>query len=391
MPDPESQFLDALYLGVRDLTEFDHALTLLCGLFDVGSAALIDFDAARPDVSTQAAIGLFSGGGRRALRARIRPSRPGSTRLHEAPVGTAIPTYRLLPEETRRPGVFFGEFFRPLGLEECLGGTLAAANGRFAMIGLHRGPDRAAFDDDDIAKLERLMPHLSRALQLRRSFFALDRRNAALAEACDRLAAGMVGLDEGGRTLFANEAARRMSARDDGLALDRSGRPYAADRAANQRLAELQRDVAAGGSGGFVRVPRPHGEAGLCRDVAPLFRGEGSDAARRRRGTLFVIHDPLHRVPSVPQLVAELFRIPLGSATLLAALAAGEELNALCRARRHLDEHRALPPQDGFRAHRRATPKRAGATGHRRAQGPRRSPRSEWPSRRVGRGRRAPH
>ena len=62
MPDPESLFLDALYLSVRDLTEFDQALTLLCGLFDVGSAALIDFDAARPEVATQAAIGLFSGG-----------------------------------------------------------------------------------------------------------------------------------------------------------------------------------------------------------------------------------------------------------------------------------------------------------------------------------------
>ncbi len=157
-----------------------------------------------------------------ATSPRLDPAPPA---FMKQPVGAAIPTKRLLPEETRRPGVFFAEFFRPLGLEECLGGTLAAANGRFAMIGLHRGPDRAAFDDDDIAKLERLMPHLSRALQLRRVFVALDRRNSALAEACDRLAAGMVGLDEAGRTLFANDAARRMSARDDGLALDRSGRP----------------------------------------------------------------------------------------------------------------------------------------------------------------------
>jgi hypothetical protein len=195
------------------------------------------------------------------------------------------------------------------------------------MVGLHRSPDRAAFDDDDIAKLERLMPHLARALQVRRSFVALDRRNAALAEACDRLAAGMIGLDEEGRSLFANDAVRRMSARDDGLALDRSGRPYAADRAANQRLAELQRDVASGGSGGLVRVPRPHGEPAYVVIVAPLFLGEGLDRGRRRRGTLFVIHDPLHRAPTVPQLVAELFMIPLGSATLLAALAAGEELN----------------------------------------------------------------
>jgi hypothetical protein len=229
---------------------------------------------------------------------------PAPPAFMKRPPGTAIPTYRLLPEEKRRPGVFFSEFFRPLGLEECLGGTLASANGCFAMVGLHRGPDRVAFDDDDIAKLERLMPHLSRALQLRRSFFALDRRASALDEACDRLAAGMVGLDEGGDSLFANAAARRMSVRDDGLALDRSGRLFAADRAANQRLAELERDVAGGGPGGLVRVKRPKDDPAYVVIVAPLFRGEGLDGGRRRRGTLFVIHDPLHRTPTVPQLVA---------------------------------------------------------------------------------------
>jgi hypothetical protein len=48
MSDAESQFLDALYLWVRDLAEFDHALTLLCGLFEVNSATLID---SRPETS----------------------------------------------------------------------------------------------------------------------------------------------------------------------------------------------------------------------------------------------------------------------------------------------------------------------------------------------------
>lgn len=195
------------------------------------------------------------------------------------------------------------------------------------MVGLHRAPDRKAFDDEDIAKLERLMPHLSRALQLRRSFLTLDRRDTALAEACDRLAAGFIGLDDGGRTLFANAAARRLSARSDGIALDRDGRVYAVDRAANQRLAELARDVVSGGPGGVVRVPRPQGRAPYVIMVAPLNLEPGVDGGRRRsRGTLFVIHDPLSLSPPVPQLVAEMFGLPLGSATMLAALAAGVEL-----------------------------------------------------------------
>src|SRR5581483_8951446 len=169
MTDEEERFLDALYLGVRDGSAFDQALELLCGLFDVASAALIDFDAARPDVSAQAAVGLFSGDTVRRYERDFAALDPAPPAFMTRPAGTAIPTYRMLPEETKRPGVFFSEFFRPVGLEECLGGTLATTNGRFAMVGLHRAPDRVAFDDSDIAKLESLMPHLSRALQLRRA------------------------------------------------------------------------------------------------------------------------------------------------------------------------------------------------------------------------------
>jgi DNA-binding CsgD family transcriptional regulator len=327
MPDDEGQFLDALYLGVRDGAEFDQALDLLCAMFDVASATLIDFDAARPDVSAQATVGLFSPEVARRYERDFAAIDPAPPAFMARPPGTAIPTYRLLPEETKRPGVFFSEFFRPLGLEECLGGTLATTNGRFAMVGLQRTPDRAAFDDEDIAKLERLMPHLSRALQLRRSFLALDRRGTALAEVCDRLAAGVIGLDEQGRTLFANAAARRLSAQNDGIALDRDGRVYAVDRAANQRLAELARDVVSGGAGGIVRVPRSSHGAPLVVMVAPLSRSEGLEAGRpRRHGTLFVVHDPARRPRLAAEHLAEMFNLPPGSAAMLAAMAGGEEL-----------------------------------------------------------------
>lgn len=326
MRDAESQFLDTLYLGVRDGEDFEDALHQLCKMFGVASGTLLDFDAARPEVTTHAAVGLFSGDVVDLYQREFASIDPAPPAFMTRPPGTAIQTYRLLQDEVERPGVFFAEFFRPLGLEECLGGTLAVRDGRFAMVGLHRSPDRAAFDDGDVARLERLMPHLSRALQLRRSFVALDRRNVALAEACDRLAAGMVGIDDTGRTIFANAAAARMAAQDDGIALDRLGRPFAIDRAANQRLAELARDVVAGGSGGVVRVPRPDGKAAYVLIVAPLFLDEGLDGGRRRRGTLFVIHNPLHRQPPPSQLIAQLFGLPPGSATMLAALATGEEL-----------------------------------------------------------------
>jgi hypothetical protein len=329
MQDRETQFLDALYLGVRDRAGFDQALNLLCALFDVPSAALLDFDAARPDVSALAFTGVFSGEAVERYERDFAAIGPAPPAFMKRPAGTAISTTRMLPDEYRKPGAFFCEFFRPLGLEECLGGTLASSNGNFAMVGLHRAPDRKAFDDDDIARLEALMPHLSRALQLRRSFLKLERKGGALAEICDRLAAGVVALGEDGKGLFANAAAQAMSLADDGLAIDRQGRPFAADRTANKRLAELEADVRAGGAGGVVHVRRPSGRSAYVLIVAPLFLdAEVAGGKRRPRGTLFVIHDPLAQPPSMPKLIAAMFNLPRGTANLVAAIANGEELTA---------------------------------------------------------------
>jgi PAS domain-containing protein len=329
MQERETRFLDALYLGVRDRHEFDVSLNMLCGLFDVPSAALLDFDAARPEVAAQATFGAFSGAALQRYERDFAMIDPAPPAFISRPAGTAIPTYRLLPEEKRKPGVFFSEYFRPLGLEECLGGTIASAQGRFAMVGLHRTPDRKPFDDADIAKLEALMPHLARALQLRRSFLSLERTAGALSEVSDRLAAGVVTLDEQGRGISVNAAARKMAAANDGFSINRNGRPLALDRAANNRLSGLESDVRSGGAGGIARVPRSAGKPPYAIMVAPFFIDQVLDEAKSRpRGVIFVIHDPQVQPQPVAQTIGALFGLPPATANLVAAIAAHEDLTA---------------------------------------------------------------
>jgi hypothetical protein len=254
---------------------------------------------------------------------------PAPKAFMAVPAGTAMPTYRLLPEETRKPGIFFNEFFRPLGLEECLGGTLASTKARFAMIGLQRPRDRKPFDDDDIARLEALMPHLARALQLRRSFLELEGAAGAMSEMCDRLAAGVVALDEYGRGLFVNVAARKIASANDGLSIGRGGRLFTLSRAANNRLAELENDVRSGGPGGVVRAARATGKPPYGVMVAPFFLDHGVDATKSRpRGVMFIVHDPLLEAQSDAQTIGVLFGLPKGTAHLVAAIAANEDLQA---------------------------------------------------------------
>jgi PAS domain-containing protein len=169
---------------------------------------------------------------------------------------------------------------------------------------------------------------LARALELRRAFLGLERKAGIISEACNRLAAAVVALDETGRTIFVNEAARRMSARNDGLALDRQGQLFALDRIANQRIAEIQRDLAGGGAGGVVRVPRRNGSPPYILIASSLFLEDGVERKASLRGTIFVIHDPLDNATVAPDIIAAMFGLPSGAARVVAALAAGEDLKA---------------------------------------------------------------
>jgi PAS domain-containing protein len=106
-----------------------------------------------------------------------------------------------------------------------------------------RGEDRKPFDDGDIARLERLMPHITRALQLRRAFFRADTKTLGLQATVDRLRAGIVLLDRDGAALFTNTAMHALAQRGDGFVFDRSGCPLPAGVEARQRFDALLQEI----------------------------------------------------------------------------------------------------------------------------------------------------
>ena len=190
------------------------------------------------------------------------------------------------------------------------------------MVGIHHGNKRDPFGHDDVARLQRLTPHLARALQIRRLFLQSELRGQALEAIVNRNKTGMVGRSGDGAALFVNDAARAIAGARDGIGLKSHGRLVAADRAAAKRLAVLDAIVANGGAGGLVRFRRPSGRPPYVVLVSPLPSAEG----RVRGGILFTIHDPTRRVTSAAQRIAQLLHVPIGAAKLVAALLDGTEL-----------------------------------------------------------------
>jgi hypothetical protein len=206
----DQSLLDALYSGAVDSAEFERALVLLSHMVDCLSAALISLDAQAPAASLVLATGAFGGPVARQY-AEFAQHDPAPAAFARLARGTASTTSRILSPEQLNNGVFVNEFYRPNGFAETLGGHLHAEKAYFALIGLHRGNDRPPFDDDEIASIERLMPHVTRALRLRREFFGLQELNAGLQAALDNHPAAVLLLNPTGEPVFCQPGHPRAS------------------------------------------------------------------------------------------------------------------------------------------------------------------------------------
>jgi PAS domain-containing protein len=327
----EERFLDALYRGVTDGEELDRAVKLLQDIFGCRGAVLVSADAQNPTVSFNSTSGWLKENLHVYLEkyAHLDPAPPVISRL---PAGTASSTNRMFTAEQLRTGRFYNEFFVPAGVVETLAGNLYSDQGYLSMIGLMRGEERKPFDDDDIAHLERLMQHITRAVQLRRAFFKVDAKSLGLQSTVDRLRAGIVLLDDKGAALFVNAAMQAIAQRGDGFALDRSGRPLPANIEARWRFDALLADITGGGTGGILTVQRMSGARDYVVLVAPAPPPSAQSKWERnepgRGGAIVLVHNPEAQPAVMADVLEQGLHLPKGAARLVAALAADDDLKS---------------------------------------------------------------
>ena len=329
MIDAEARFLDVLYRGAIEAAELKHALEIVQDMFHCRGGALVALDHQAPAANLAVISGIFDEYGK-LYNEQFSKIDPAPAIFSRLPTGTASATDRMLTPEERASLPFVNEFFRPIGLTETLGGNLFSNKARFSLIGLQRGDDRPQFDDDDIAYLDRLIPHITRALQLRKSFFHIDANNRALQAAVDRLPAGVVLLDAQGSAVFVNVSMQAIAQRADGLSLDRTGRPLIANLEARQRFDMLLDGLAKGGAGGILTVPRSNSARDYPILVAPAPSSLGSMRWDRPgyAGAIVLVHDTANRSRTSPEVLEQALHLPKGAARLVAALAGDDDLKS---------------------------------------------------------------
>jgi|SRR5579859_2653354 len=244
--------------------------------------------------------------------------------LEDAGVGFLFNDAAHFDERFVATSAFYQEYTVPLGNRHTLDLFAGVDEGRSLYLAAMRTARQGPFQVADERLIHGLGPHFSRAFAIGRRLDAA-RRLAAYAEGVlDTLGFGVVALDDTGRAVLANAAARRAFA--GGVLSLRQGRIAAAAPGPDRRLQGLIARAAQGrpAAAAVVRVPRSEDSDWIVW-ITPL--PPASPLARSGApGVLVLIGDPLRRNALGRSALADLFGLTQAEADLAVALARGGTL-----------------------------------------------------------------
>lgn len=258
-------------------------------------------------------------------------------------LGRAKVSAELVPENSFLRSEYYNDFARHHGRRHLIGGMVGIAEA--TPVGLFRGEGTNPFGEREVLLLQALLPHIQRALELRRRL-ARDEHSIGLTRAVlDTLPAGVGVVDAGLKIRFFNDTARKyLAGPDSGLYSLRSG-PFAGSGvylAAMSReeagvLRRLVSSATSGGAGGAMRVTSRSGSV-VALTVAPAPQGLANDVSGMD-GTgeplALLILRPLDRKEAPrANMLCELFGFSRAEAEVAVALAGGASAEDVARSRR---------------------------------------------------------
>lgn len=232
-----------------------------------------------------------------------------------------------------RSSAVYQDYLRPLGIRYLMGTDIYSRDGLECRLRATRASDAPPFGADDKALLRLIAPHVKRSIRLHARLDALECERALFAGSVNRMALGVVSLDQEGALLDLNPEARRILDARDGIAA--AAHELSLEHGAERRqFQQLLRSALRGATvaGGGLRaeamsVTRPSGRARLSLLVRPIPPGPFSESRRRPAVAVFLRDPEAGAAPSALDLARRLFGFTQAEATLALLLTAGHTLD----------------------------------------------------------------
>lgn len=235
---------------------------------------------------------------------------------------------------------FYTDFLAPYGLRYFLAAQLTdPKTDQHGVLTVQRSPKQGHASAEDVQRLQWLVPHFSRALDIQRRLGLAHLRENTLLETLEHVASGVLVLDAKGRVIRLNTIAEDILSDEDGLCLN-NGLFSASEPGTRASINKLLANVMPDGQedisrlGGEVSVPRPSGKAPYMISVRrlPLDRAATGVIAPGPAGLVFV-HDPACSTLPSPQHLQALFGLTGREADVVIAVCEGESLREHADAR----------------------------------------------------------
>jgi DNA-binding CsgD family transcriptional regulator/PAS domain-containing protein len=250
--------------------------------------------------------------------------------------GTAAIGSQIVDEPTLTRSFIYNEYLRPKSVDiyHLVGTVMPMDGGYQAALGIHRPHDAKDFTCVDASRLERLLPHVRRALEVYRRVHHIEDASRSVYSVLDRLSLGVIVLGTNGRLLHVNAAADGILCKADGLTRTPDGL-RAARKDDDRRLQQLIDALVRGSgetpaAGGHLRVQRPSGQPAYAVMVAPA----GPGIVGREQGSpaiIVFVSNPGKKLVADLAVMADLFGFPPAEARLVLALMSGKQLPEIAR------------------------------------------------------------
>jgi DNA-binding CsgD family transcriptional regulator/PAS domain-containing protein len=253
------------------------------------------------------------------------------------PCATPVAREAILPDPAYLGSALYNEVFRPQRLAHAGAACLLRTPEITAPLGIIRPVGSERPNRRDLDLLQRLLPHMQRAVQLYLRLAALGARGDAAEEALGYAPFGVILVDAGGKVLFLNPPAEAIVAAADGLTIS-NGMLSAATASETRALAKLVAQAAATGAGaglcpgGAMALSRRSSSSPLPVLVTPLPRQQPLLADRRPAAAVFLAA-PERCAPVAGRRLVELFGLTPAEAQLAVALLAGKRLRQIASER----------------------------------------------------------
>ncbi len=250
-------------------------------------------------------------------------------RIRTLPDSRLAPVPSLSTEAERKTSVVCNELLPRLRTRDGLVVRLDGPDASSIVWSIGDPVDRDGWTSERVETIERLLPHLRQFVRVRQALAGAGALGASLVELLDNVRAGVIQLDRRARPIAANDRARAMLRRSDGLRYE-DGRLRASlprDDAALQRLLARTLPLPDGsGEGGSMLVSRPGTRSRLVLHVSPV-HDPGMESRKSRIATLVLAVDPADRTGIDPARVGKALGLTRAESRVAVSLAEGKTID----------------------------------------------------------------